>query len=116
MCEMEHNMKLHSTPFEKIKSGAKTYELRLYDEKRAALQAGDIIRFTNCESGEELCVRVVALHRFFDFRALYAALPLLKCGYTDADIATASPADMEAFYSAEEQSLYGVVGIEIELI
>jgi len=30
---MIHNMKLNDAPFEMIKSGAKTIELRLYDER-----------------------------------------------------------------------------------
>ena len=37
-----------SNPFEQIKSGVKTIELRLYDEKRQALSVvGDTIIFTN---------------------------------------------------------------------
>ena len=31
---MKHKMKLWSQPFNMIRSGQKTYELRLYDEKR----------------------------------------------------------------------------------
>ena len=46
----------------------------------------------------------------------YAALPLLKCGYTEETITNASPDDMNQYYSIEKQSKYGVVGIEIELL
>jgi hypothetical protein len=53
------------------------------------------------------------LHRFQSFSELYEALPLLQCGYTEADIATAHPSDMEQYYSVEEQAKYGVVGIEL---
>ncbi len=113
---MEHNMSLRPEPFERIKSGVKTFELRLYDEKRAALRVGDTIRFTRCESTETLHARILALHRFSSFEELYATLPLLKCGYTEADVAMASPADMNAYYPVEKQALYGVVGIEIALI
>ena len=38
-------MNLHKAPFQMIKSGAKTIELRLYDEKRKKIKAGDIIEF-----------------------------------------------------------------------
>ena len=110
-----HNMKLHAAPFEKIKSGEKTIELRLYDEKRQKIQPGDQIVFTNTETGEILTANVINLHRFDSFRELYATLPLLKCGYTPEDVHTADPADMEAYYSKEEQTKYGVVGIEISL-
>ena len=111
-----HNMKLHSSPFEMIKSGQKTIELRLFDEKRRQIQPGDTIVFTNTATGEALTAEVVKLHRFKSFEELYKALPLLKCGYTKEDVDTAHPADMEQYYSVEEQEKYGVVGIEISLL
>lgn len=98
-----------------IKSGSKTIELRLYDEKRREIQVGDTILFTNTENGEHLSVRVLALSVFDSFEELYRNLPLLKCGYTEEDIASASPDDMDAYYSKEKQKEYGVVGITIVL-
>lgn len=109
----KHHMKLHSSPFEKIKSGEKTIELRLFDEKRQKIKPGDRIVFTNTTTGETLTKRVVKLHRFESFVQLYEVLPLLQCGYTAEDIDTAHPSDMEVYYSAEEQEKYGVVGIEL---
>jgi ASC-1-like (ASCH) protein len=47
---------------------------------------------------------------------LYKTLPLIKCGYTVENVSAASAADMELYYSKEEQAAYGVIGIEIELI
>ena len=111
-----HDMKLHAAPFEKIKSGEKTIELRLYDEKRQKIKEGDIIIFTNTHSGEVLVATVKELHRFNSFEELYQALPLLQCGYTAEDIDSASPADMDAYYSKEEQQKYGVVGIVLSVI
>ena len=43
---MLHQMKLKRSPFEKIKDGSKTIELRLYDEKRQKVKIGDFIEFT----------------------------------------------------------------------
>ena len=40
---MLHKMKLNETPFEKMKSGTKTIEFRLYDEKRQKIKVGDQI-------------------------------------------------------------------------
>ncbi|MBQ7321990.1 MAG: ASCH domain-containing protein [Clostridia bacterium] len=108
-----HEMKLHPSPFEKIKNGTKTIELRLYDEKRQQLREGDGIAFTNTASGERICATVKKLHRFDSFAALYRTLPLLQCGYTAENIASADPSDMSRYYSAEEQHKYGVVGIEL---
>lgn len=112
---MIHNMKLHASPFEKIKSGEKTIELRLYDKKRQQIQAGDKIIFTNNATDETLETKVIKLHRYDSFAELYKALPLLKCGYTAEDVEKAHPSDMEQYYSAEDQSKYGVVGIEISV-
>lgn len=45
---------------------------------------------------------------------MYQELPLLKCGYTEENLATAKPEDMEKYYSKEKQVQYGVVAFEIE--
>lgn len=109
-------MKLHPTPFEMIKSGEKTIELRLYDEKRQQVKTGDTILFTNTATGEILNTTILKLHQFDTFDELYNSLPLLKCGYTTENVEKANPADMEQYYSVEEQCKYGVVGIELELL
>jgi len=107
-------MKLHHAPFEMIKSGEKNIELRLFDEKRRQLKVGEKIVFTDTSTDEKLTKTVVKLHIFDSFDELYKALPLLQCGYTKEDVDTAHPRDMEAYYSAEQQKKYGVVGIELE--
>lgn len=114
---MLHKMILNKAPFDKINKGIKTIELRLYDEKRRLMSEGDIIEFTNVQNPNEvLKCEIVKLHIFDSFEALYGNLPLLKCGYTKSDIDTASPKDMNEYYSNEKEELYGVVGIEIKLI
>ena len=113
--ETSHEMKLHSSPFEMIKSGKKTIELRLYDEKRQLIKEGDSIIFTNTSNGDKMSATVKKLHRFDSFEELYKTLPLLECGYTAEDIDNAQPSDMEQYYSVEQQKKYGVVGIEIAL-
>lgn len=108
-------MQLQPAPFEKIKAGTKTIELRLFDDKRRKLRTGDTIVFTNTESGEKLKVNVLELSVFDSFEELYKALPLIECGYTKSNIDTASPDDMDAYYPKEMQQKYGVVGIRISL-
>ena len=113
---MKHVIKLHSAPFEMIRSGRKTIELRLYDEKRRCISIGDEIKFvSSSDSTISLNCRVIALHKFDSFEDLYDSLPLLQCGYTENNISSASPDDMNLYYSKEKQELYGVIGIEIEL-
>ena len=113
---MTHYMNLASEPFEQISSGAKTIELRLYDEKRQTVSAGDTIIFTNLAGNHQVSAKVLKLHIFDSFKELYNNLPLLKCGYTGQELDTASPDDMLSYYPKEKQDRYKVVGIEIELI
>ena len=113
---MRHRMKLDPAPFLMIASGRKKYELRLNDEKRKRIGIGDEILFTNNATGQTLSARVSGKEVFPDFEALYRALPLSECGYTEETIAAASPKDMEAYYSPGEQRKYGVVGIRLELL
>ena len=111
-----HKMNLNPEPFEMIRSGQKTIELRLNDEKRRLIKVGDRIEFTQKETGEKLIAEVIFLHRFDSFAELYQKLPLLKCGYTEADVDTAKPEDMDLYYTPEQQREYGVLGIEIKVI
>ncbi len=112
---MTFEMRLDADPMRMMLEGRKTIELRLLDGKRRELSVGDRIVFINRTNPDDLLrVRVKALHRFRSFQELYEKLPLLKCGYTEDTVKTASPADMEVYYSREEQSRFGVLGIEIE--
>ncbi len=91
--------------------------MRLFDNKRRCIEVGDTINFINTADNTEIIIaRVLALHKFDSFDTLYRSLPLLKCGYTEEDIGTASPSGMNKYYTIEEQNQYGVVGIEICLI
>ncbi len=113
----EHIMNLQPSPLKKIRNGTKTIELRLYDEKRKIISVGDTILFINTEdSNDTLKVSVEDLYIFKSFAELYNELPLLQCGYTENNINTASPDDMELYYPKEKQNQYGVVGIKISLI
>ena len=113
----EHVMNLTPAPMQEIRTGNKTIELRLNDEKRKQISVGDTIKFINREdSNDTLRVKVVDLFLFSSFAELYDNLPLLNCGYNEDNINTASPEDMEMYYSREKQNKYGVVGIEISLL
>ena len=110
-------MNLTPAPMQEIRTGNKTIELRLNDEKRKQISVGDTIKFINTEdSNDTLRVKVVDLFLFSSFAELYDNLPLLNCGYNEDNLNTASPEDMEMYYSREKQNKYGVVGIEISLL
>lgn len=111
---MKHLMKLNNGPFLSIKSGKKTIEMRLYDKKRQKLKKGDIIEFTNNESGEILCREVVNLHKYSTFDELYKNFDKVSIGYEENDIA--KPSDMSQYYNIDDIKKYGVVGIELKNI
>lgn len=109
-------MKLNKEPFCKIKNGTKIYEMRLYDEKRKLIRVGDIIEFAERDSDEKCTVEVIDLCLFESFTELYAKLPLDKLGYSLDELNSASPTDMEKYYSKDEQSHCGVVAIKIQVV
>ena len=111
---MLHCMRLNRGLFEKIKSGSKTIEMRLFDEKRQRISVGDFIEFSSADNlPEKIQTRVTALHRFSSFEELYSAFPKEKLGYSHSD--TADAHDMEEYYSLDKQKEYGVVGIELRM-
>ena len=111
---MKHEMRLHDEPFELIKAGTKTIELRLYDEKRQQIQVGDEIEFTNRVTNEKQLTKVIAMHIYSCFADLYRDYDKVSLGYAKDE--EAKPEDMELYYSKEEQEKYGVVGIELRNI
>jgi ASC-1-like (ASCH) protein len=107
-------MKLHNDPFNLIKSGTKTIELRLNDLKRQKIKVGDLIEFTNRVTDEKIVVRVVDLIKFNSFSDLYKNFSKVSMGYREDE--EANPSDMELYYSLEDQEKYGVLAIKIEKI
>lgn len=109
---MLHKMKLKKEPFEKIKNGSKTVELRLNDEKRQKVQIGDFVEFSCLdEPKKKNQTRVTALHHFGSFAELFSAIPKEKFGYASDE--TLDSNFMDEYYTREEQEKYGVLGIEL---
>lgn len=107
-------MKLASAPFEKIASGNKVIESRLYDEKRQQINLGDQVEFTCAEDqSRKVETTVKALYRYHDFKNLFSDFSPFLFGGTSKDELLK---EIETFYSKEEQNTYGVVGIKIEVV
>lgn len=111
---MIYHMNLNPKPFQWIASGKKDVEMRLNDERRKDIQAGDFIEFTHTETGEKLLVEVVGCHSFRDFAELYKAYPKTRIGYSK--FSKADPKDMLQYYSQEKIDCYGALAIEIKLL
>ncbi len=60
---MKHRMNLNNNPFNLIKNGTKTIELRLNDEKRQLLKENDFIEFTNRVTLEKIIVKIEGLYK-----------------------------------------------------
>ena len=111
---MIHEMRLNNEPFNKIKEGTKTVELRLLDEKRKALRVGDKIIFTNRANNEKIDVVITNLFKADSFEPIYEKYSKVAMGYNEED--DAKPEDMEEYYSKEEIKKYGCIAIEIEKV
>ena len=106
-------MNLVPSAFKKIANGDKTIELRLNDEKRKRINVGDTVGFNCNENNDIITAKVKQLHKFADFKSLYNALPLDKCGYAESELHTAHHTDMEQYYSTEKIKKYGALGTEL---
>ena len=106
-------MNIVPSAFKKIEDGRKTIELRLNDEKRQRINVEDNIVFNCLGAKDIIAAQVSGLHKFSDFKELYNALPLEKCGYTVAELDTAHYTDMEQYYTKEQIEKYGALGIEL---
>ena len=107
-------MTLATEYFQKIKSGTKTIECRLNDEKRKLLKVGDTIKFSDAQiAGENIDAQIVALHIFPSFSDLIDHFPIVNLGGESKEQFLAV---LKKFYSEEDEKKYEVVGIEIKLI
>lgn len=107
-------MGLQPKYYDFLESGTKRIELRLYDEKRRAIEIGDVIEFAKSET-EKLRAEVVGLLRYGSFRDLFEDFPveiLADESMTKEELLR----DLEEFYTPEKQAEFGVVGIRIKLL
>ena len=107
-------MNLNPEPYETIKSGKKTVEMRLNDNKRKALRQGDFIVFTNTETGEKLTVEILDKRAYPDFYELYKHYDKVPIGYGEDDVA--DPSDMLMYYPKEKIKKYGALAIHIKAV
>lgn len=120
ICEM----KLRDKPFFAIAEGTKIFELRLLDEKRKTLAAGDIIRFVRLGSESEcVCMRVKKLHVFPSFEKMFERAVEREgnftpenMGFDACDGVETMVKGMREYYAESEERLYGAVAIELEKV
>lgn len=107
-------IKLRCGPFDKIKSGVKTVEVRLFDEKRQSLAPGDVIVFKRLpDLTETLSKKIVRVKRFDTFAGLFSAYQKESLGCAEDDTSADFARAMGRYYSDEEATRYGVCAIEL---
>lgn len=109
-------MKLDPKPFELIKSKEKKVELRLNDAKRQKLAKGDDILFiSNANENEKIAVTIKGLHKYPSFAELFTYIEPELCGYDPGTTVKEAVNEMRKYYSEEQETNYGVVGIEVAI-
>lgn len=111
---MIHKMKLFEEPFENIKSGIKTVEFRLNDEKRQQIKIGDKIEFSKLPDLEEkIIVQVLDLYKEKTFKQLFKKVYKY---ITEEEIDNKVKRIYNKIYSPEQEKKYGVLGIKIKSV
>ncbi|MFA7301476.1 MAG: ASCH domain-containing protein [Candidatus Shapirobacteria bacterium] len=107
-------MHLNDESFEMVKSGKKTMEMRIYDEKRQKIDMGDEIVFINKET--KILVKITRLFVASSFEILFNKIGGIKAGWKKNDNVAKMAKDMRKIYSTDEENKWGVVGIEFEVL
>ena len=107
-----HTMNVKTKYYNLLKSGKKTIELRLFDEKRQKIQVGDEIVFSDSSNQDDNFKAIVLkLHRAESFDALCNIILPDKAGFSTKEELISV---LEEFYTPSAQKKFGVVGIEIK--
>lgn len=111
---MIHQMKLYEEPFNSIKIGRKTVEVRLNDDKRRRLKVGDWIEFTKVPPDtDRLKVEIIALSVYPTFKDMYTTIPAQAF-----DMENVSLEEMieqtYAIYTPAQESQWGTLAITVK--
>lgn len=110
-------MKLSKDPLERIATGKKNIEVRLFDEKRKLIKIGDIITFQNLENRNmEIITEVTGISKFKSFKDLFTVFGTEPFGHPSSYTVEDQVDGMRDAYSPEQESKHEVVGIHIKLI
>lgn len=110
----QHNMKLFNSPFNLIRDGLKTIEVRCYDEKRRQLEVGDTIIFSHYDEAEKTMRVVIRDIQVFDtFAELYSSFPMSMFGHPNSTV-NEMVVSAQSIYSPQEERQYGTVAIVFE--
>ncbi|MCD8315119.1 MAG: ASCH domain-containing protein [Firmicutes bacterium] len=111
---MIFEMKLRPHPYDLIKGGTKTVEVRLFDEKRSKIKAGDLILFKKEPYLHEMMYKKVGgVSRFSSFSELFAAFPKEALGSENDETAEKFEESMRRYYDDGKTQKYDPCAIEL---
>ena len=105
------SMGVRSQYYQMILSGDKDIELRLYDDKRRKMHNGDTVLLYDGQNRANYArYRIVRMHIARSFADLATKISMPRTGF--ANLSQLMHA-ISAFYNEEQESKYGVVGLEL---
>ena len=112
---VKHFMKLDRPFFDKVARGSKTVEMRLFDEKRGKIKAGDRIVFNaNDDLGDAVTVDVLGVYVYPSFEALTEDFSPASLGFGRKKPEYVSTY-MNGVYDSALVKKYGTVAIRIKV-
>lgn len=114
---MRYQMKLNSGEFLRIKTGEKTLEYRLCDEKRKMFKIGDEIEFLKLPYlDEKVLTKIENLHIYQNWKACYSDFFKEDLKKFYKNIAEVVEDTYNNLYSKEEEEKYGCMAIRIKKV
>ena len=111
-----HYMRLDRAFWSKVARGSKTVEMRLFDEKRRKIKAGDRIIFeSNDPAGDRIEAEVLGTYVYPSFKALTEDFEPKSLGFAGRSSEQVSDF-MNRFYPEESVRKYGTVAIKIKAL
>jgi len=114
---MKYQMKLNSGEFLKIKTGEKTLEYRLNDEKRRNIRVGDEIEFLKLPYMDEtILTKVEKLYVYETWAECYKKFFKEDLSRFYKTVNEVVDDTYNNFYSKEEEEKYGCMAIRIKKV
>lgn len=110
---MTHHSHVSGAVFSRIARGKRQIEPRLHDEPHRRVRLGDLIIFTNRETGAEVVAKVVGVLRYDSFEKLFAAFPP---GYFGVGTVEELRAETASWSTPAGEVRHGVLGLKLHVL
>ena len=107
-----HKLNVKEKYYNMLKSGNKTIELRLFDEKRRKIKIGDTIEFSNnSDVDDKFTAQVINLYKASNFEELCENINCCDAGFSSNEELIDV---LEEFYLKDKQREFGVIGYKMK--